>query len=72
MMIELAESGLLLPTSVLSSRFYEILAVIVALNTTVYAAVSLAHMLPHWFKPRWLHRNHRREQTRSIYPDGTL
>ena len=63
-------SGLLLPESFLHSRFFIILATLVALNTVIYAALSLAHVLPHWFKPSWIRRHRKRKQTRSIYPDA--
>lgn len=63
-------NGLLLPESFLHSRFFIILATLVALNTVIYAALSLIHVLPHWFKSSWLRRNRQRKVTRSIYPDA--
>lgn len=63
-------SGLLLPESFLHSRFFLILATLVALNTVVYAALSLVHVLPKWFKPSWLRGHRQRAATRSIYPDA--
>jgi hypothetical protein len=63
-------SGLLLPESFLSSRFFIILATLVALNTVIYAALSLIHILPQWFKSSWIRRNRKRKATRSIYPDA--
>lgn len=63
-------SGLLLPESFLHSRFFIILATLVALNTVIYAALSLIHVLPHWFKASWVRRRRQRKATRSIYPDA--
>jgi hypothetical protein len=63
-------SGLLLPESFLSSRFFIVLATLVALNTVIYAALSFIHVLPHWFKASWVRRNRKRQATRSIYPDA--
>ncbi len=63
-------SGLLLPESFLHSRFFLILATLVALNTVVYAALSLVHLLPKWFRPSWLRGHKQRAATRSIYPDA--
>ncbi len=63
-------TGLLLPESFLHSRFFIILATLVALNTVIYAALSLTHVLPHWFKASWVRGNKKRKATRSIYPDA--
>jgi hypothetical protein len=63
-------SGLLLPESFMQSRFFVILATLVALNTVVYAALSVVHVIPKWFKPSWLRGRRPRGVTRSIYPDG--
>ena len=62
--------GLLLPESFMQSQFFVILATLVALNTVVYAALSVVHVIPKWFKPSWLRGHRPRGVTRSIYPDG--
>jgi hypothetical protein len=62
--------GLLLPESFMQSRFFVILATLVALNTVIFAALSVVHVVPKWFKPSWLRGRRPRGQTRSIYPDG--
>jgi hypothetical protein len=62
--------GLLLPESFMQSRFFVILATLVALNTVIYAALSIVHVIPKWFKPNWLRGRRPRGVTRSIYPDG--
>jgi hypothetical protein len=63
-------SGLLLPESFMQSSFFVILATLVALNTVIYAALSLLHVLPKWFRSSWLRRSRKRGVTRSIYPDA--
>jgi hypothetical protein len=70
MMREIVHAGILLPESFLHSRFFVILATLVALNTVVYAAISVIHIFPKIFKPGWLQKRHHRRITRSIYPDG--
>lgn len=70
MMHVLLHAGILLPESFLHSRFFIILATLVALNTVVYAALSVVHMLPKWFRPSWLRGSKKRRVTRSIFPDA--
>jgi hypothetical protein len=70
MMREIVHAGILLPESFLHSRFFVILATLVALNTVVYAAISVIHIFPKIFNPGWLQKRHHRRITRSIYPDG--
>jgi hypothetical protein len=62
--------GLLLPESFMQTRFFVILATLVALNTVIYAALSVIHLVPKWLKPSWLRGWRPRGMTRSIYPDG--
>ena len=63
-------TGLLLPESFLQSRFFVILATLVALNTVIYAALSVVHLFPKWFRQSWLRGHRQRAATRSIYPDA--
>jgi len=63
-------TGLLLPESFMHSRFFIILATLVALNTVIYAALSLVHVIPKWFRSSWLRGHRQRAVTRSIYPDA--
>jgi hypothetical protein len=63
-------TGILLPESILHSSFFVILATLVALNTVIYAALSVVHILPKWFRMSWLRHQRKRGVTRSIYPDG--
>jgi hypothetical protein len=62
--------GLLLPESFMQSRFFIVLATLVALNTVIYVALAIVHIIPKWFKPSWLRGRRPRGMTRSIYPDG--
>lgn len=63
-------TGILLPESFMHSTFFVILATLVALNTVIYAALSVVHIFPKWFRASWLRRQRHRGMTRSIYPDG--
>lgn len=62
--------GLLLEESFMESRFFIILATLVELNTVIYAALSIVHVIPKFLKPKWLGKHRPRGVTRSIYPDG--
>jgi hypothetical protein len=72
MMTQLLHQGLLLPESFLHSRIFLTLSTLVALNTIVFAGLSLAHIIPRWLKPQWFRNKAQRTETRSIYPDGPL
>lgn len=62
--------GLLLPTSVLRSELFAVLAAFVAINTVMYAALSLAKLLPKQYPSDWFSSPNRRSESRSIYPEG--
>jgi hypothetical protein len=62
--------GILLPETFMQSRFFIVLATLVALNTVIYAALSVVHVIPKWIKPKWLPGHRPRGMTRSIHPDG--
>ncbi|MEY4101880.1 MAG: hypothetical protein RIR88_14 [Actinomycetota bacterium] len=68
----LLNTGLLFPASLIESRFFVILATLVALNTTVYAALALSKILPKVIRPSWYRRGRLRQETRSIYPDAEV
>ncbi|MEY4451879.1 MAG: hypothetical protein RLZZ380_1000 [Actinomycetota bacterium] len=70
MIISDLHAGLLLPESFMHSQFFVILATLVALNTVIYAALSIVHILPKWFRSSWLRGRRTRKVTRSIYPDA--
>jgi hypothetical protein len=62
--------GILLPSSVLQSGWFGVLAAFVALNTVIYVVLALAKALPKRTLGDWLPRRHLRAETRSIWPDG--
>ena len=60
----------LLPSSLLSTDVFRILAAFVAINTIMYAAVTVSKLVPK-VNPAALRRTrYQRSETRSIYPDG--
>ena len=69
-MTTLADVGSILPSSVLQSEWFAVLATFVALNTVMYCALAVAKMLPKLYASDLVHRRNRRRQNRSIYPDG--
>ena len=58
-----------LPTAVLHSEWYAVLTAFVALNTIMYVALAVAKVLPKLYVSDWVRSQHRRSQTRSIYPE---
>jgi hypothetical protein len=68
----LIHAGILFPQAVIESRFFVILATLVALNTTVYAALAISKIVPKFIKPGWYRRGRTRSETRSIYPDAPV
>lgn len=67
-----ASAGVLFPSSVLQSDTFAILAAFVAINTVMFAAISVAKILPKVHPTDWFHARNRRAETRSIYPDSPL
>jgi hypothetical protein len=39
-------AGILLPSDVLRSRWFQALAAFVAINTVIYAGLALSHLIP--------------------------
>ncbi len=64
--------GLLLPESVLFSESFAVWATFVAINTLMYAALSISKILPKIYVSDWVKRRYRRTETRSIYPDAEI
>ncbi|PPL19204.1 hypothetical protein GY24_07000 [Microterricola pindariensis] len=60
---------MLLPESVLQSEWFAVWATFVAINTLMYAALSIAKILPKIYPSDWVHKRNRRAETRGIYPD---
>lgn len=63
-------TGLLLPESFLESQFFIVLASLVALNTTIFAALSIVKALPKFYRKSTYRPGNYRRETRSIYPDA--
>lgn len=63
-------TGLVLPESLLHSQWFAVWATFVAINTLMYAALSVAKILPKIYPSDWVHGRNRRSETRSIYPDA--
>ena len=59
-----------LPASVLSTEWFRILAAFVAINTIMYASVTVAKLLPRVNPAVFRRGTHQRVETRSIYPDA--
>lgn len=71
-MIQSVPTGVLLPASVLHSQGFAVLATFVAINTLVYVVLAASKVLPKVYVRDWLPRRGRRQETRSIHPDGPL
>jgi hypothetical protein len=63
-------TGILLPETFLESRFFIILASLVALNTTIFAALSIVKAFPKFVRKTTYRPGNYRRETRSIYPDA--
>ena len=62
-------TGMLLPSSVLQSDAFAVLATFVALNTLMYATLALLKLLPKGYRFFWTPGRNRRRHNRSIHPD---
>ncbi|MFJ6416692.1 hypothetical protein [Paeniglutamicibacter sp. NPDC091659] len=65
-------TGLVLPESLLHSEWFAVWATFVAINTLMYAALSVSKILPKIYPSDWVHGRNRRTETRSIYPDADV
>lgn len=61
--------GILLPSSILHSELFGVLAAFVAINTMIYTALAVAKILPKLYLADWISHRNRRSETRSIHPD---
>jgi hypothetical protein len=61
---------MLLPSALLSSPLFAVLAAFVAINTVMYGALALGKLLPKVYVADWVQRRNQRSETRSIHPDG--
>lgn len=67
----LAVHGLLLPSSMIDTPAFAVLAAFVAINTIMYTALAIAKMLPKIYITDYDPRRFRRAETRSIHPDAS-
>jgi hypothetical protein len=58
-----------LPSSLLHSEGFAVLAAFVAINTVMYAALAVAKMLPKVYPSDWLQGRNRRARVRGIHPE---
>ncbi len=61
--------GVLLPESIMHSRWFAVLSVFVAVNTVLYLTLAIIKLLPKAYLSDWVDQRNRRTETRSIYPD---
>jgi hypothetical protein len=59
-----------LPASVLNTEWFRILAAFVAINTIMYASVTVAKLLPRVNPAVFRRGTYQRSETRSVYPDA--
>jgi len=60
---------MLIPTSVLESEPFQILATFVALNSLIYATLAVLKVIPKGYALFRFNGQNRRRQNRSIYPE---
>jgi exosortase/archaeosortase len=63
-------AGLLLPESVMHTRWFQVLTTFVAINTVLYLTLAVIKTLPKAYLSDWVQHRNRRAETRSIYPDS--
>ena len=71
-MIVTVPMGLVLPEEFLSTPAFQFIAAFVTLNTIMYAGLAIAKMLPKVYFSDWVTKRDRRQETRSIHPDGPV
>ena len=65
-----APAGVLLPSSLIHTQWFGVLAAFVAINTVIYVTLAIGKMLPKIYVNDYIHHAERRGQTRSIHPDS--
>lgn len=61
--------GVLLPESLMQSRWFAVLSTFVAVNTVLYVTLAVVKLLPKPYLSDWVDQRNRRRETRSIYPE---
>jgi len=59
-----------LPESILHTQWYAAMSGFVAINTILYVSLSIFKIMPKLYLNDVLKKHGRREETRSIYPNG--
>jgi len=62
-------AGIVLPLSLMHSRWFAALSMFVAINTVLYLTLAVIKLLPKAYLSDWIDQRNRRVETRSIYPD---
>ncbi len=60
--------SLLLPETIMHTRWFAVLSVFVAVNTVVYLTLAIIKLFPKAYLSDWIDQRNRRAETRSIYP----
>ncbi len=63
-------AGLLLPESLMETRWFAVLSTFVAVNTVLYLTLAIVKILPKAYLSDWIDHRNRRAETRSIYPEA--
>lgn len=63
-------ASVLLPQSIMHSRWFAVLSMFVAINTVVYLTLAIIKLLPKAYLSDWVDQRNRRAETRSIYPEA--
>jgi hypothetical protein len=62
--------SILLPESAMHSQWFDVLSMFVAVNTVLYLTLAIIKLLPKAYLSDWVDQRNRREESRSIYPEG--
>jgi len=61
--------GMVMPESLMHSRWFAVLSMFVAVNTVLYLTLAIIKILPKAYLSDWVDQRNRRAENRSIYPD---
>lgn len=61
--------GILLPESIMHTKWFAVLSVFVAVNTLLYLTLAIIKLLPKAYLSDWIDLRNRRVESRSIYPN---
>lgn len=63
-------AGVVLPESLMSTQWFAVLSMFVAINTVLYLTLAIIKLLPKAYLSDWIDQRNRRVETRSIYPEN--